>query len=94
MISIFYLRISTGGNFISAVVGVAYRYAFRHTPALALGSALSVATAISAMQMARVFHPPSAATALIATLGLEGVDELGFFWVRIQRDEEEKKIKK
>lgn len=73
--------LQTGGHTVSALVGVGFYFAFRGSDAISVGAALSVATAIAAMQILRVFHPPAAATAMIATMGLEGVADLGVFWV-------------
>lgn len=42
-----------GGNFVSSVIGVAFWYAFRYQRVQWIGCALSVASAIAAMQLCR-----------------------------------------
>lgn len=64
-----------GGNFFSAVIGVACaRYI--HDPAWAAGAAVSLA--ICAMFALRCVHPPSGAVALTAVLGGPAVTAEGF----------------
>ncbi|MFU8818280.1 MAG: HPP family protein [Desulfurivibrio sp.] len=70
-----------GGHFISAVVGVACYQLLPEQPGLA--AALAVATAIAAMQLSGTLHPPGGATALIAVIGGEEINSLGFLYVLI-----------
>ena len=48
---------------------------------LYLSGALSVATAIAVMYLTKTTHPPGGATALIAVIGIERVQQLGFLYV-------------
>jgi CBS domain-containing membrane protein len=65
-----------GGHFLSALVGVtAFKLVGSHAT---LAAALAVATAIAVMQLTRTLHPPAGATALIAVLGPEKIQSLGY----------------
>jgi CBS-domain-containing membrane protein len=68
-----------GGHIVSAVVGVACWNLFHDTPGVA--QAMAVATAIALMHLTKTLHPPGGATALIATLGSDEIQRLGFWYV-------------
>ncbi len=68
-----------GGHVISALVGVICWQLFHAVPGLA--QTLAVATAIALMHLTRTLHPPGGATALIATLGSQEIQRLGFWYV-------------
>src|SRR5262249_28359968 len=66
-----------GGHFLAALVGVT---AFKAVGAdhMTLAAALAVATAAAVMQLTGTVHPPAGATALIAVLGPEKIQALGY----------------
>lgn len=64
-----------GGNLISAFIGVSCA---RHIGDPYLAAALAVGLAIGAMYYLRCLHPPGGATALVAVLGGESVQQLGY----------------
>jgi len=68
-----------GGHVICALVGVAIHRLVPHE--LWLSSALSVSLSIVLMQVTKTLHPPGGATALIANIGSEKIQQLGFFYV-------------
>lgn len=68
-----------GGHLISAVIGVACYQFF--APNMWLAASLAVATAIAAMHATKTLHPPGGATALIAVIGGEQINALGYFYV-------------
>lgn len=55
-----------GGHLVSALIGLIFLYAFGSSP---LSMALSVGTAIAAMQWLRVVHPPAGANPLVILTG-------------------------
>lgn len=65
-----------GGHFVSALVGVGVVAALGASSVWAGASAVSLA--IAAMHLTRTLHPPGGATALIAVIGGEPVQRLGF----------------
>eukprot|EP00937_MAST-01D_sp_MAST-1D-sp2_P006176 g6176.t1 len=65
-----------GGHAVSALIGIG-AYALCGTTAPELACPLAVGGAVVAMQQLRVFHPPSAATALIGAMGSAPIAELG-----------------
>ncbi|MEM5426474.1 HPP family protein [Paraburkholderia ferrariae] len=67
-----------GGNFVSALVGVACAQWIASPVAAA---SVAVALAICAMFLCRCVHPPSGAVALTAVLGGPAVHALGFHFV-------------
>lgn len=67
-----------GGNFVSALVGVACA---RWIDSTVMAASLAVALAIGAMFLCRCVHPPSGAVALTAVLGGPAVRALGFDFV-------------
>lgn len=70
-----------GGHVISALIGVAvYQLLYNH---LWLASAVSVATAITAMHATKTLHPPGGATALIAVIGSPKIHDLGYLYALI-----------
>ena len=68
-----------GGHAVSALVGVGCFLLLGEHPVLAIP--LAVATAIAAMQITRTLHPPGGATALIAVIGPDEVQALGFAYL-------------
>lgn len=70
-----------GGHFLSAIVGVACWQLLSTQPYLAAPAA--VATAIAVMQLTGTLHPPGGATALIAVIGGEQIQQLGYLYVII-----------
>jgi CBS-domain-containing membrane protein len=70
-----------GGHVLAAVIGViAYKLLFWE-PWLASG--VAVATAIAAMHLTRTLHPPAGATCLIAVIGGDRINALGFQYVLV-----------
>lgn len=67
-----------GGHLLSALIGVA---AHLLVPNLVLAAALAVGLSILMMQYLRCVHPPGGATALIAVIGGQQIEALGFFYV-------------
>ena len=68
-----------GGHVISAIAGVA---CYRYLPDLLfVQEAAAVATAIALMMATRTIHPPGGATALIAVIGPDAVQGLGWAYV-------------
>jgi CBS-domain-containing membrane protein len=67
-----------GGHLLSAVIGVAACKLFPESTAIA--ASFAVATAIAAMQLTRTLHPPGGATALIAVIGPEQIQALGWLY--------------
>ena len=65
-----------GGHILSAFTGV-LKYGWI-ADLLYLSGALSVATAIAVMHLTKTTNPPGGATALIAVIGSERVQQLGF----------------
>ncbi len=64
------------GHVLSAIIGVA---AFRICQGeVWLAAPLAVSTAIAAMHATKTLHPPGGATALIAVIGGEKINSLGF----------------
>ena len=68
-----------GGHLISAIVGVTIHKLIPQE--LWLSCAISVSLSIVLMQITKTLHPPGGATALIANLGSEKIEELGYFYV-------------
>ena len=68
-----------GGHVISALVGVTIHKLIPQE--LWLSCATSVSLSIVLMQMTKTLHPPGGATALIANLGSEKIQSLGYFYV-------------
>lgn len=68
-----------GGHVISAIVGVSI---YQFLPdILWITAPLAVALSIVAMQVTKTMHPPGGATALIAIIGTDKINELGYFYV-------------
>lgn len=70
-----------GGHVLSAIVGVTFFRLLGDCSIPWLAPALAVATAIVLMQISKTLHPPGGATALIATIGSEKVQALGYVYV-------------
>lgn len=68
-----------GGHLISAFIGVAIHKLIPGE--VWLSSALAVALSIVVMQITKTLHPPGGATALIANIGSEKIQALGFMYV-------------
>lgn len=68
-----------GGHLISAMIGVAIHKLIPGE--VWLSSALAVALSIVVMQITKTLHPPGGATALIANIGSEKIQALGFMYV-------------
>ena len=68
-----------GGHFISSVIGVACAKIFPELPALA--APLAVSLSIIGMQITKSLHPPGGASALIAVVGSESLQGLGWWYV-------------
>lgn len=66
------------GHLISAVVGVSCA---KFIPDLALASAVAVSGAILAMHLTRSLHPPGGAAALVAVIGGDSIQQLGYVYV-------------
>jgi len=67
-----------GGHVLSAVVGVAsYQMFHAH---MWLAAAVAVATAIAVMHATKTLHPPGGATALIAVIGGDKIQNLGYLY--------------
>jgi hypothetical protein len=67
-----------GGHVLSALVGVAAWKLLHQDPWLA--QAVAVATAIALMHLTKTLHPPGGATALIAVIGSDGIQALGYYY--------------
>jgi len=68
-----------GGHLISAIIGVAIHKLIPGE--VWLSSALAVSLSIVMMQITKTLHPPGGATALIANIGSEKIQALGFLYV-------------
>jgi len=67
-----------GGHLVSALIGVTCAL---WIPDVALATAVAVAGAILAMHYLRCLHPPGGAAALMAVLGGESIQSLGYQYV-------------
>lgn len=68
-----------GGHLICAIIGVIIQKAAPGE--LWLSAALAVSLSIIAMQVTKTLHPPGGATALIAVIGSEKIQNLGFMYI-------------
>jgi CBS domain-containing membrane protein len=68
-----------GGHLVCAFIGVCVHKLIPSE--LWLSSALSVSLSIVAMQITKTLHPPGGATALIANIGSEKIQALGFMYI-------------
>ncbi|TDX84367.1 HPP family protein [Epilithonimonas xixisoli] len=67
-----------GGHVFSALVGVT---AYKFLPdILWLSASIAVASSIVVMQITKTMHPPGGATALIAVLPAQKIQELGYWY--------------
>ena len=67
-----------GGHVLSALVGVT---AYKFLPdILWLNASIAVASSIVVMQITKTIHPPGGATALIAVLPSDKIQELGYWY--------------
>lgn len=67
-----------GGHVVSALVGVS---AYQYAPYSFLAPAIAIAVAIAIMHYLRCLHPPGGATALLAVIGGEQIQNLGYVFV-------------
>lgn len=67
------------GNLISAFMGVMVAQTLPDI--IWITAPLAVSLSIICMQMTKALHPPGGATALIAVIGSEKIQELGFWYV-------------
>ena len=67
-----------GGHLVSALIGVTCALWIPH---IALATAVAAAAAILAMHYLRCLHPPGGAAALMAVLGGESIQSLGYQYV-------------
>ncbi len=68
-----------GGHVISATIGVTCVIFLSASPAIVAAAAVSLA--LLAMHLTRTLHPPGGATALIAVIGGEHIQALGYWFV-------------
>ena len=68
-----------GGHVVSALVGVTLSQ-YLDLP-LEILAALTVATAILLMHLTKTIHPPGGATGLIAIIGTDSIQQLGYWYV-------------
>jgi len=68
-----------GGHVVCAIIGVTIHKLIPGE--VWLSSALSVSVSIAAMQMTKTLHPPGGATALIANIGSDKIQSLGYLYV-------------
>ena len=66
-----------GGNMLSALVGVA---CYHWLGDGWLAAAMAVSVALLVMQLTHTLHPPGGATALIAVIGGQPLQELGYWY--------------
>lgn len=70
-----------GGHILSALIGVTSYQLFQGH--LWFAASFAVATAIAVMHATKTLHPPGGATALIAVIGGEKINSLGFLYALI-----------
>ena len=68
-----------GGHVLSALVGVTVALLLKEN--IMVASALAVSSAIAVMHLTRTLHPPGGATALIAVIGGDSIQDLGYWYV-------------
>lgn len=68
-----------GGHVLSALVGVTVGLIFKEN--VIISSALAVSFSIAVMHLTRTLHPPGGATALIAVIGGDKIQDLGYWYV-------------
>lgn len=68
-----------GGHVISALIGVSISHLIPDL--IYLSAPLAVSLSIVCMQVTKTLHPPGGATALIAVLGGESIQSLGYYYV-------------
>lgn len=67
-----------GGHVFSALVGVTIALLCKEH--MVLASALAVSSAVAVMHLTRTLHPPGGATALIAVIGGDSIQDLGYWY--------------
>eukprot|EP01094_Clydonella_sp_ATCC50884_P015061 TRINITY_DN2563_c0_g1_i1.p1 TRINITY_DN2563_c0_g1~~TRINITY_DN2563_c0_g1_i1.p1 ORF type:complete len:238 (+),score=70.98 TRINITY_DN2563_c0_g1_i1:278-991(+) len=75
-----------GGHFFSAIIGVSMSKLSRVMLVYGadltwLAAALAVSVSIVAMQLTKTVHPPGSATAIIAVISGEDIQQMGYFYV-------------
>lgn len=68
-----------GGHVVSAFIGVTTHLLISDN--IVLASALAVSLAIALMHFTRTLHPPGGATALIAVIGGQKIEALGYLYI-------------
>jgi CBS domain-containing membrane protein len=68
-----------GGHILSGLVGVTVALLLKEN--MMIASALAVSSAIAVMHFTRTLHPPGGATALIAVIGGDSIQDLGYWYV-------------
>jgi CBS domain-containing membrane protein len=68
------------GHIVSALVGVTCA---KYIPELSLASGLAVGGAILCMHLTRSLHPPGGAAALVAVIGGQSIQSLGYLYVLV-----------
>lgn len=68
-----------GGHLVSAIIGVTINYIMPDI--IWLTAPLAVSLSIVGMQVTKTLHPPGGATALIAVIGSEKIQSLGFLYI-------------
>lgn len=69
-----------GGHLVSATIGVTCAL---YIPELIWAAALAVSGAMLAMHLTRSLHPPGGAAALVAVVGGESIQSLGYAYVAV-----------
>lgn len=67
-----------GGHVLSAIIGVTVAMLIKE---LWLAAAIAVSVSIVVMQITKTLHPPGGATALIAIIGSDKVQAMGYWYV-------------
>ena len=67
-----------GGHVLSAIIGVTVAILIKE---LWLAAAIAVSVSIVVMQITKTLHPPGGATALIAIIGSDKVQAMGYWYV-------------
>lgn len=70
-----------GGHLLSSIIGIMAAALIPHPEFLWVTCALAVSLSIVGMQVTRTMHPPGGATALIAVIGGEKIQNLGLMYV-------------
>lgn len=68
-----------GGHVFSAIVGVSCALLFKNN--IGLAAAIAVSVALVVMHLTSTIHPPGGASALIAVIGSEHIQQLAYWYV-------------